>query len=242
MRRVAERGLCSASQNRALSAARTFLKHQQKYGDIERDPLHNIRSPKVGRRLPKFLSVEDMRLLLGLYGGDKPEHLFKRTIMELLYASGLRASELCTLTLSQLQMNMGFVRPMGKGGKERVVPVARGTLELLERYLAEVRPVYLKGRDSTKVFISMRGRPMSRASLYHLVRQSGRRAGLLIPISPHVLRHAFATHLLHGGADLRVVQELLGHADISTTEIYTHLDQRDLQKTVNLHHPLGQGR
>ena len=159
--------------------------------------------------------------------------------MELLYASGLRASELCRLRLEELHLELGVVRPRGKGSKERLVPLGKHAKEALTNYLEHARPKLLKGKHSDFVFIGQKCKPITRMTLYNIVRRSALVAGIEGDLSPHKLRHAFATHLLQGGADLRVVQEMLGHADISTTEIYTHVDRDVLKEVVNRHHPLG---
>jgi integrase/recombinase XerD len=168
-----------------------------------------------------------------------PRGLLSRAALELLYAAGLRASELCGLKLTELHLELGVVRPHGKGSKERIVPMGEVARNWLERYLTHGRLALLKGRPSEHVFIGNKGQALSRMALFNIVRRAAVAAGIPKDISPHKLRHAFATHLLQGGADLRVVQEMLGHADISTTEIYTHIDRTGLEQTVNTHHPLG---
>ncbi|MEO0812554.1 MAG: tyrosine-type recombinase/integrase, partial [Myxococcota bacterium] len=160
---------------------------------------------------------------------------------ELMYASGLRASELCELEIDDIHLELGVVRPRGKGGKERVVPMGDIARQCLENYLAEGRVALLRGRPSSSIFIGNRGRALSRMALFKIVRRYAAAAGIQKEISPHKLRHAFATHLLQGGADLRAVQQMLGHADISTTEIYTHVDRAQLKHSVDRYHPLGSG-
>ncbi len=242
-RHLAERGLSGASQSRALSAARQLFVFLVREGELEQDPASHLEGPTRRRKLPVVISAAEAERLVQVPvrpgASETPGAMRDRAALELLYAAGLRASELCRLRTDELHLSLGVVRPMGKGQKERVVPVGEPARQALERYLAHGRPALLKGRPSPYVFIGNRGRPLSRMALFKLVRRAGALAGIQRPLSPHKLRHAFATHLLQGGADLRAVQEMLGHADISTTEIYTHVAKDALVAAVNAHHPLG---
>jgi integrase/recombinase XerD len=177
--------------------------------------------------------------LLAAPDPDDPLGLRDRAMLELLYASGLRISELVGLTLTSLNLRQGVLRVLGKGGKERLVPVGQEALRWVEGYLASARPILVRGRATAALFPSRRGRPMTRQTFWHAVKRYAAAAGITREISPHTLRHAFATHLLNHGADLRAVQMMLGHADLSTTQIYTHIAQRRLKELHRMHHPRG---
>lgn len=239
LRELALRGLSASSQSRALSAVRQWLKFLVREGELSQNPLDTLVGPKRRRPLPVVLSRAETTRVVEQPRGESAKALRDRAMLELLYASGLRASELLDLELDQLHLELGMVRPRGKGDKERVVPVAATAVTALRAYLAQGRPALLRGRTSSFVFIGNRGRRLSRSGLSLVVARAGRGAGVPRAISPHKLRHAFATHLLQGGADLRAVQEMLGHADIATTEIYTHVDAEGLKATVDRFHPLG---
>ena len=241
LRGLAVRGKAPSSQARALSAARQFFAFCVREGVISVNPVLEITGPKRRRPLPVVPSRVEMERLVEAPPAHGARFLRDRAMLELLYAAGLRASELCRLRLDELHVQMGVVRPTGKGSKERVVPVGRPALAALQAYLASGRPLLLKGRPSDFVFIGNSGQPLSRMALFKIVRRYAKVAGIARKLSPHKLRHAFATHLLQGGADLRAVQEMLGHADISTTEIYTHVEGEQLRAAVNRHHPLGAG-
>jgi integrase/recombinase XerD len=236
---LSERGLAATSQARALSAARQFFHFLVGSGALERDPTRLLEGPRRRRKLPVVISRAEATRLVEAPAGQGPRFQRDRAALELLYAAGLRASELCLLRVDELNLELGVVRPFGKGAKQRVVPMGEPSVAALRTYLADGRPALLKGRPSPYVFIGNRGRPLSRMALFKLVRRSAAAAGIPKALSPHKLRHAFATHLLQGGADLRSVQEMLGHSDISTTEIYTHVDRDGLRTTVDKHHPLG---
>ena len=222
--------------SRRLAAIRVFLRFLATIGHDRASVLQQLERPKPERSLPKVLSRSQVAQLIAAPDAKSP--LFSRdvAILELLYASGLRASELCTLKLRDLNLQVGCVRVLGKGMKERIVPLGRAAAEALARYLAECRPGLERAR-SEQLFLSKSGRPMERIGLWMLVEKYGRASGLLRAISPHTLRHCFATHLIGGGADLRVVKELLGHSDISTTQIYTHVDQDRLKAVHAKYHP-----
>src|SRR2546421_3541891 len=221
---------------RRLAAIRIFLKFRTTRGEDVSTILTQLERPKPERSLPKILSRAQVNQLIATPDEKSPLYLRDVAILELLYACGVRASELCDLLLSNLNLSVGCVRVLGKGRKERIVPVGRAACEALTNYLSECRPKLDKYR-SDRLFLSRAGKPVDRVALWMLVEKFGRRSGLLKHISPHVLRHCFASHLLGGGADLRVVQELLGHSDVSTTQIYTHVDQGRLKAIHQKFHP-----
>ena len=227
------------SAARALSCLRGFYRHMLRSGHLKDDPTLGLDSPRLGRPLPKTLSEADVDALLNAPRLDDPIGVRDRCMLELLYACGLRVSELTGLTLSQLSLNQGVVRVSGKGGKERLVPIGEEALHWLQRYLRETRPVLLGTVSSEVLFPSRRAQMMTRQTFWHRIKHHAVTAGISKPISPHVLRHAFATHLVNHGADLRVVQLLLGHSDLSTTQIYTHVARQRLQSLHAQHHPRG---
>lgn len=221
---------------RRLAAIRVLLRFLTAEGHDRTHVMQQLERPKPERPLPKVLSRAQVNQLIA--APDPKSMLFSRdvAILELLYASGLRASELCDLNLKDLNLTVGCVRVYGKGSKERVVPLGRAAGEAITRYLAETRPK-LERAPSERLFLSRTGKPLERIALWMLVEKYGRKSGLLKSISPHTLRHCFASHLLGGGADLRVVQELLGHSDINTTQIYTHVDTGRLKAIHEKFHP-----
>ena len=234
-----QQGRSPRSTARFLSCVRGFYRYQVREGRLESDPSLDVESPRLGRPLPKSLSEADVESLLAAPGLDDPVEFRDRTMLELLYASGLRVSELVGLTLAQLGLNQGVVRIIGKGGKERLVPVGEEALEWLQRYLARARPELLGARHSDAVFPSRRGTGMTRQAFWYRIKIYAGRAGIDTNLSPHTLRHAFATHLLNHGADLRVVQLLLGHSDLTTTQIYTHVARERMKELHARHHPRG---
>jgi integrase/recombinase XerD len=229
----------ASSAARLLSSLKRFYRHALRQGRIARDPTLNIDAPKLPRPLPRSLTERDVEDLLAAPAIDGPLGLRDRTMLEMLYASGLRVSELVTLKVSQVSRDMGVVRVTGKGSKERLVPLGEEALAWIARYLEKARPALLGARVSDDLFVTARGGAMTRQMFWHLIRRYATRAQLQHPISPHTLRHAFATHLLNHGADLRVVQLLLGHSDISTTQIYTHVARERLKQLHAKHHPRG---
>jgi integrase/recombinase XerD len=229
----------ATSVARLLSALKRFYRHGLRQGRIQADPTLRIESPKLPRGLPKSLTEEDVESLLDAPPVDKALGLRDRAMLETLYASGLRVSELVTLKLGQVSQDMGVVRVTGKGSKERLVPLGEEAIAWIRRYVKEARPELLGGRAANDLFVTARGGAMTRQMFWTLLRRYAARAGLRKPISPHTLRHAFATHLLNHGADLRVVQLLLGHSDISTTQIYTHVARERLKQLHAKHHPRG---
>lgn len=223
---------------RRLAAIRSLLRYQVGQGRDTSAILQQLERPKPEQSLPKVLSRSQVNQLIS--APDPKSMLFWRdvAILELLYAAGLRATELCDLKQRDVNFQVGCVRVLGKGMKERIVPVGRAATEALQQYLSDCRP-RLDRHASDRLFLSRTGKPMERIGLWMLVQRYGKKSGLFKRISPHVLRHCFATHLLGGGADLRVVQELLGHADISTTQIYTHVDSTRLKSVHARYHPRG---
>lgn len=236
-------GLAPASIRRAQSAVRTYFGFLLAEGTVTVDPTERLESPRLGRRLPDFLTREEVARLLDAPDPDGRLFWRDRAILELLYATGIRVSELADLPLTSLDLDEGFLTVFGKGAKERLVPVGAPAMRALERYLRGVRPGLDrgKGRGKGRVFLNARGGPLSRVAVWSLVKTSARRAGIGRKVSPHTLRHTFATHLLEGGADLVAVQELLGHADIATTQIYTHVDREYLRDVHRRYHPRGGG-
>ncbi len=233
------RGDKATTAARRLSCLRRFYRFLLREGRITEDPTLKLDSPRLGRRLPDTLTEADVEALLLAPVTDEPVELRDRAMMELLYACGLRVSELVALRLSQINVRQGVVRVTGKGGKERLVPMGEEALEWLERYLQEARPQLLRGRLGDSLFPGSRGGHLTRQAFWYRIRCYALRAGINKPLSPHTLRHAFATHLLNHGADLRVVQMLLGHSDLSTTQIYTHVARERLQQLHAEHHPRG---
>ena len=231
-------GASPRSVARMLSAWRQLFLFLQREGRLEHDPCAELVAPRQGRGLPLVPSRDDLRRLLAACD-EQPHPGRDRAIVELLYACGLRVSELTHLKLSYLDLKRGRVRVSGKGQKERMVPLGEPAAAALKDYIEGARAEHLAARVKPWVFLSARGRPLGRSAVYRLLQQLSLRAGLSRSLSPHKLRHAFATHLLEGGADLRSVQQLLGHKDISTTEIYTHLSTEGLHQTIAAHHPLG---
>jgi integrase/recombinase XerD len=209
---------------------------------MTRDPTEHLESPRPPRRLPRTLSIEDTAALVETPDTARPEGLRDRALLELLYASGLRASEAVGLRIEDLNVSAGYVVCTGKGSRQRLVPVGGQALGWLRRYLDSARPRFLRRADPGTLFLSRLGRPLSRQSLWAILRRAARRAGLRVAASPHMLRHSFASHLLERGADLRSVQAMLGHADIATTQIYTHLPSAVIHEMYRKFHPRAVGR
>jgi integrase/recombinase XerD len=236
---VVEQKARASSTSRAISSLKRLYQYQLRQGKISADPTLQIATPKLPRSLPKTLTEQDVELLLQAPDVDTPLGMRDRTMLEVLYASGLRVSELVGLNVAQVSLDMGVVRVMGKGSKERLVPLGEEALDWLRRYLLESRATLLNNRISNAMFVTARGEGMTRQMFWYLIKRHAKHGGLNKPLSPHTLRHAFATHLLNHGADLRVVQLLLGHADISTTQIYTHVARERLKQLHAMHHPRG---
>jgi len=233
-------GLSSRSSARFLSSLRAFFRDALDNELVQQDPTANVRRPILGRPLPEALSEEEVNLLIQSPDPNSgPIELRDRVMLEVLYATGLRVSELVGLQLTSVNIRQGIVRVLGKGSSERLVPIGEDALTWLERYIDNGRSALLKRRLSDVLFLSNRGQMMTRQTFWHAVKKYSMRAGILRPISPHTLRHAFATHLLNHGADLRAVQMMLGHADLSTTQIYTHVAKERLKALHSVHHPRG---
>ncbi len=236
MRDLQRQGLSPRSSARALSALRGFYEHLVTAGERPDNPSVNLLPPKLWKPLPKVLSEGEVEALLAAPDVGTPRGLRDRAMVELLYATGLRVSELVGLQLPQLRLDVGFLVAFGKGNKERVVPVGEQSEHWTRRYLREIRPDLARGRHQA-VFVNRFGEGMTRQGFWKILKAYGRQAGIRAPLSPHVLRHSFATHLLEHGADLRAVQTMLGHADISTTQIYTHIHQQRLKSLYDRFHP-----
>lgn len=227
------------STARQLSAFKRFYRLALRDGRIAQDPTLKIDTPKLPRTLPKSMSEAEVEALLAAPAGDDPLAVRDRAMLEILYASGLRVSELVGLHLRSVNIDMGVVQVIGKGSKERLVPLGEVAVDALLQYIRHARPQLLHGRVSDALFVTQRGEAMTRQAFWYLIKRRARQVGLTKLPSPHVMRHAFATHLLNHGADLRVVQLLLGHADIATTQIYTHVARERLKQLHARHHPRG---
>ncbi|MEM1231722.1 MAG: site-specific tyrosine recombinase XerD [Pseudomonadota bacterium] len=235
-----ENGSSARSAARWLSSVRRFYRQAVANGRMHTDPSAGLKSPRLGRPLPKTLSEQDVERLLAAPAVDTLQGLRDRTMLELLYATGLRVSELVTLTPSAVNLRQGVVRVLGKGGKERLVPLGEQAAAWVARYLAARTDASVGAPlAGAALFPSNRGRAMTRQTFWHAIRKYALKAGIAAPVSPHVLRHAFATHLVNHGADLRAVQLMLGHADLSTTQIYTHVAAQRLKSLHAEHHPRG---
>ena len=230
-------GLAASSIRRAQSAVRTYFGFLLTEGVLRDDPTERMESPKTGRSLPQVLSHAEVERLVESPEIEHPMYWRDRAILEVLYGAGLRVSEAAGLPIRSILADEGLLLVFGKGSKERLVPVGGAALRALDRYLREVRPGLDRGKGKGIVFLNQRGTPLSRMSVWTLVKTAAARAGIEKEVSPHTLRHSFATHLLEGGADLAAVQELLGHADISTTQIYTHVDREYLREVHRSFHP-----
>ncbi len=237
---VNELGLSANSQARIISGIRAFYRYLLLEDMIPHDPTQLLEAPKTGRKLPDTLSMEEVENLIVAIDLSKPEGERNRAIIETLYGCGLRVSELINLKISNLHFDIGFIKITGKGNKERWVPIGNQAMNQIQRYLNHVRMHQDINKESEDfVFLNRRGRHMTRVMIFYIVKNLAERAGIHKKISPHTLRHSFATHLVEGGADLRAVQDMLGHESITTTEIYTHLDRKFLRETIEKYHPLG---
>lgn len=234
-----KQGVAARSIARQLSALKRYYRWLNRQGLRSDDPTLPIEPPRLPRPLPRSLSEADVEALLAAPDVHTDLGLRDRAMLELLYACGLRVSELVGLTLQAVSLDVGVVKVVGKGAKERLVPMGEVASEWIERYVREARPRLLAGRASDTLFVTRRGKAMTRQMFWHLIKTYAVRAGVRAPLSPHTLRHAFATHLLNHGADLRVIQLLLGHADISSTQIYTHVARERLKQLHAQHHPRG---
>ena len=235
-----DRGLKARSTARCLSCLRALYRYLLREGKLNEDPTLRVENPKLGRQLPDSLTERDVEKLLAAPDLSKTIGVRDRTMLEVLYACGLRVSELTSLRMSEINLRQGVIRIVGKGGKERLVPMGEESIAWMQRYLGEARNELLKQNLAQDVvFPSNRGSFMTRQTFWHRIRVHAKVAGIEKKLSPHTLRHAFATHLLNHGADLRVVQLLLGHSDLSTTQIYTHVAQHRMKELHQKHHPRG---
>ena len=230
-------GLSAATIRRSVSAIRTYYGFLAGEGRVRNDPSDRLETPRRGRVLPDTLTVAEVESLVAAPGLDDPLAWRDRALLELAYGAGMRVSELCGLGITDLLLTEGLVRVFGKGSKERLVPLGRNTIGAVSVYLHQLRPTLDRGRGAGRVLLNARGEPLSRVGAWGIVRRSAERAGIRKRVTPHTLRHSFATHLLEGGADLRAVQEMLGHADLSTTQIYTHVDREYLRSVHRQFHP-----
>ena len=230
-------GMSPGSISRKLSAIKTFTKYSYREGSIRKDFTANAVGMRGGRKLPSVLSIEEVSNLLSQPSGGEPGDIRDKAMLETLYATGLRVSELINLRLIDLNLDVGFLRCFGKGSKERIVPIGQVAIACINRYLADARPAFARSGSSEYLFLNSRGRNMSRVGFWKIIKKYTAKAGILKNISPHTLRHSFATHLLQGGADLRSVQEMLGHADIATTQVYTHVNRDELKEVYREKHP-----
>ena len=229
--------MASRSIARHIATLRNFYSFLVEQGAIRDDPTSLLASPRQWQSLPKYLNKQEVDKLIAAPDAGQPTGLRDRAMLEFLYATGLRVSELCKVQVSDLEINLGYVRVVGKGNKQRIVPVGRSALAAAGNYLNSGRPALLKGRRSPYLFVTARGTAMTRQAFWKLLGGHGKKVGIFHNLTPHVIRHSFATHLLEGGADLRSLQTMLGHADISTTQIYTHVMRSRLRNIVDQHHP-----
>ena len=232
-------GIHSRSIMRMISALKKFYLYSVEKGLTNNNPVSGIDSPGIGRYLPDSLSEDDVEKLINTPDVETPLGLRDRSMLEMIYATGLRVTELVSLEIKQINFNSGYLRIIGKGSKERLVPFGDSALFWGERYFTESRPILAKGKKSDCFYLSGRGKGMTRQTFWHIIKKHASQAGITKNISPHTLRHSFATHLLNNGANLRVVQMLLGHSDLSTTQIYTHIATARLQEIHCEHHPRG---
>lgn len=237
--RRTELGFVASSNARLLSCLRDFYGWMVRSGRRQDDPSDRVSNPKLSRPLPKYLNENEVEALLAAPDTQTPLGLRDRAMLELIYATGLRVSELIACTVYDLNLRQGVIKVTGKGGKDRLVPIGEESMHWIERYFSEARPDLLKGQHSDTVFVTNRKKGMTRQAFWYIIKRYAQKGGIKTSISPHLIRHSFATHLLNHGADLRVVQMLLGHADLSTTQIYTHIASQALKDMHRKHHPRG---
>jgi integrase/recombinase XerD len=237
VRHLMTSGLSPTSTARVVAAVRGYFKYLRLNGAIAANPADDLRSPRTFKALPKFLSIEDVDALLAAPDVSNPRGLRDRALIELLYATGLRVSELVGLRTADVRLAEGFLKTLGKGSKERIVPIGDEAANWVGKYQREGRPALAKKRESPWLFLNHRGQRLSRVGFWKALKAYGTKAGIRSSISPHVLRHSFATHLLDRGADLRAIQAMLGHADLSTTQIYTHVLEARLRQVYDRFHP-----
>lgn len=230
-------GLSSKSIARNISSLKTFYKFLISEEMLETSPLEHIQAPKAWKKIPDVLTVQEIEKILKFIDSSNYNGIRDQAIVEVMYGCGLRVSELIGLTMHQVLFEQNILRIWGKGSKERLVPLGKYAKNSLNLYLRDARPILIKGKSLPEVFLNFRGRPLSRMGVWKILKKWVEKAGIEKKVTPHTLRHSFATHLLEGGANLRSVQEMLGHSDISTTEIYTHIDREYLQEVYNTFHP-----
>lgn len=235
---ITELGMNSSSQARIISGIKSFYKYCLLEEIVKTDPTTLLEAPKLKRTLPDTLSFDEIEKIIGAIDLSKPEGGRNKAILETMYSCGLRVSEVVNLRISQLYLNVGFIRVLGKGDKERLVPIGSSAAKFINIYQKNIRVhVEIKKGNEDILFLNRRGSRLSRVMIFYIIRDLAREAGIKKTVSPHTFRHSFATHLVEGGADLRAVQEMLGHESITTTEIYTHLDREFLRKTLEQFHP-----
>ena len=239
---ITELGMSSSSQARIISGIKAFYKYCLLEDIVKTDPTTLLEAPKLKRSLPDTLSFDEIEKIIGAIDLSKPEGGRNKAILETMYSCGLRVSEVVNLKISQLYLNVGFIRVIGKGDKERLVPIGSSAIKYINIYLKNIRiHIAIKKGNEDILFLNRRGSRLSRVMIFYIIRDLAREAGIRKTVSPHTFRHSFATHLVEGGADLRAVQEMLGHESITTTEIYTHLDREFLRKTLEQFHPAFRG-
>lgn len=232
-----DEGRSTKSIARFTSTIRSFHQFALREKYAAKDPTVLIETPKYERKLPDVLSIDEIDLLLTTPETSKNNGYRDRTMLELLYATGIRVSELINIEVEDVNLLMGFVKVFGKGNKERIIPLGETVIELLKTYIENVRPQLLKKQVTHTLFLNMQGKPLTRQGIWKIIKQTGAKAGIQKRLTPHTLRHSFATHLLENGADLRAVQEMLGHSDISTTQLYTHVSKTQIRKMYQKYHP-----
>ncbi|GGI31272.1 MULTISPECIES: site-specific tyrosine recombinase XerD [Staphylococcus] len=232
-----DEGRSTKSIARFTSTIRSFHQFALREKYAAKDPTVLIETPKYERKLPDVLSIDEIDLLLTTPETSKNNGYRDRTMLELLYATGIRVSELINIEVEDVNLLMGFVKVFGKGNKERIIPLGETVIELLKTYIENVRPQLLKKQVTHTLFLNMQGKPLTRQGIWKIIKQTGAKAGIQKRLTPHTLRHSFATHLLENGADLRAVQEMLGHSDISTTQLYTHVSKTQIRKMYQQYHP-----
>lgn len=232
-----DEGRSTKSIARFTSTIRSFHLFALREKYAAKDPTVLIETPKYERKLPDVLSIDEIDLLLTTPETSKNNGYRDRTMLELLYATGIRVSELINIEVEDVNLLMGFVKVFGKGNKERIIPLGETVIELLKTYIENVRPQLLKKQVTHTLFLNMQGKPLTRQGIWKIIKQTGAKAGIQKRLTPHTLRHSFATHLLENGADLRAVQEMLGHSDISTTQLYTHVSKTQIRKMYQQYHP-----